>query len=420
MRVLVLMDEATLKLLENGQPPIAGFSHDKNLFQFAHESLRKGFDVYFCSIQADKRITRYWRVYSVYPFWDWRDEGTRYEKLLPDIVVGVFLEALNVRRTFPEAKIVAIQAAVHWAESPETFGAQYLFDTITAVRYNVDFVITQNSRMKNLIDVFFKFVAQVSILDRILVSPLGIVEEERRENVDRAAVRAQMGLGAGDIAIVNSGGVWSWTDFNCFLEAYCRYCSERDSRFKLFIMGFQQPENDFHTSYIARTQDILNHNPDVARRNVVAEHDWYKASRVVKQYTAAADIGLNVNLPTLENWQSYRLRFLDYLYFGLPAINTAGDQVADELSPEALFVVRPGDSGGYVRVLREIEENPTLIEAKGRAMHALASRYDSRKTYGVVLDRIVATPRRPRDDHARWPETVLDLMGRRERGAVLF
>ncbi|WP_164975653.1 hypothetical protein [Sphingobium fluviale] len=413
MRILILMDNATLAQLVSGQPPIAGFSHDKNLFQFAHESLRKGYELFICSIQDDKRTTQYNRIYSVYPFWDARPDGTDYGTVCPDIVVGVFLEAMNVRTVFPHAKIVAIQAAIHWSESPETFGAEYLFDTITAIRYNVDFLITQNERMKNLLDVFFKFVAKTSIADRIIVAPLGIVEEERREVVDRQQIRRQMGLADGEIAIVNSGGVWSWTDFNCFISAFCRHCDARASKLKIFIMGFQQPENDFHTAYIAQTKKIISQHSHLIGRNIVIEDEWYRASKVVKQYTAAADVGLNVNLPTLENWQSYRLRFLDYLYFGIPAINTAGDQVADEVCPEALFVVKPGNEQSYLNVLSTIESDPKALATRAAAMHKLARSYDSRATYGVAIDHIVASPRRPEQDFAAWPETVLDFATRR-------
>lgn len=415
MRILILMDDATLVHLESGRPPVAAYSHDKNLFQLAHESLRKGHDVYICSIQQDKRETVYRRIYSVYPVWHAVQDGTEYVSVSPDIVAGVFLEAMNIRSIFPHAKIVAIQAAIHWTESPETFDGRYLFDSITAIRYNVDYVITQNDRMKNILDVFFKFVAGTDLSSRILVCPLGIVEEERRESVDRTLTRKQMGVEEGDIAIVNSGGVWCWTDFLCFIRAFCRYCSDRESRIKLFIMGFQQPENTFHTDYIGSVKSVIYGHAGLIGKNIFVEDDWYRASSVVKRYTAAADIGLNVNLPSLENWQSYRLRFLDYLYFGLPAINTVGDQVADEIAPESLFIVRSGDEAGYVNVLREIEDNPSLVIEKGSAMRRLADRFDSRLTYGSVIDALLRGSQRVQPGVFDSRPSVLDFANDRAR-----
>lgn len=416
MRVLILMDEATLNMLQSGQPPVAGFSHDKNLFQFAHEALRKGYSVMIGSIQGDKVSNRYWDVTAVYPLWQWQDNGVGYVDVRPDLVVGVFLEGMNVRSVFPEAKIIAIQAAIHWAESPQNFTARYLFDTITAIRFNVDFIVTQNQRMKNLLDVFFKFVAKTDVADRILVAPLGIVEEERRDVEDRRVVRSRMGLSRSSIAIVNSGGVWNWTDFNSFLTAYCGYCVKVRSDLKLFIMGFQQPENDYHTDYIDHAKSVISSNQSLIGKNIVIEDDWYAASKVVKSFTAAADLGLNVNLPSLENWQSYRLRFLDYLYFGIPAINTTGDTISDEIGAEALFIVRPGDVDGYQAVLAAIERDRSVIARKAEAMKALAAEFDSRKTYGRVIDQIVRTPKRSDRDFAEWPETVLDFAENRARG----
>lgn len=413
MRVLILMDNATLAVLKNGEPPLAAFSHDKNLFQFAHETLRKGGVVFLTSIQ-DHPVTRpYYEVSSAYPFWNMSDTATDYADVAPDIVVAVFLEAMNIRAYFPHPKIVAIQAAVHWTESPDNFRSWYLFDTITAIRYNVDFVITQNERMKNILDVFFRFIAQTQITDRILVSPLGIVDEERRELYDREATRRAMGLLEGEIAIINSGGVWKWTDFNSFLLAFCEFCAEGNSPFKLFIMGFQQPENAEHTDYISETKSILRRYRALVGKNIIVEDDWYKASRDVKRFTSAADIGLNVSRPSLENWQSYRLRFLDYLYFGLPAINTMGDEVADKGVCEGLFTVRSGDIQSYKDVLQAICDSPGVVEQRRNAMRAFAANYDSRETYGKVIDRIVDMPRREIDDHAAWPETVLDFASRR-------
>ena len=413
MRVLILIDEITLPYLRNGEPPSAPFSHDKNLYQFAHEALRQGCVVFFAAIQKHPIARDYYQVSSVYPEWRFEGDPTDYGSVRPDIIVAVFTEALNIREYFPHPKIVAIHAALHWVESPERFSAQYLFDLITAVRYNVDFIITQNERMKSLIFTFYNFLAKWNSEERIIVAPLGIVPEERREEVSRADLRAQLGLSPSDIAIVNSGGVWRWTDVNTFMTAFCDVVNAGASNLKLFIMGLAQPTNTDHVDYINDTMEIIKNNAHLLGQNLFIEFDWDAASKVVKNVTRCADIGLNVNRDSLENWQSYRLRFLDYMTLGLPAINTSGDYLSANDARDAVFLVEYGNLESYRTVLRAVSKNPKEVEKRRRAMLKVAERFDSRNTYGKAIERIIAMERRDPQEHNRMEPCVLDYANER-------
>jgi hypothetical protein len=417
MRVLILIDEGTLPHLRPGGPPTVVYSHDRNLFQFAHECLRKGLTVMISAAQADAHERPYWVVRQVYPTWEQDGAPIGYEDVAPDIVAAVFPEALNIRRQFPHPKIVAIHAAVHWVESPLAFSAQYVYDLITAVRYNIDFVLTQNERMAEILFTVYALLAKWPYRDRIIVAPLGIVSEEVVSVADRAATRQAMGLTDQEIAIVNSGGVWRWTDFNSLLAAFCSWVNERDSRLKLFIMGFSQPLNNQHDAYLAETEQILVRFKHLVGGSVRIVNDWSEASRKVLDYTAASDIGVNVNARSLENWQSYRLRFLDYMKFGLPTINTKGDIMSEELHGDHVFAVDAGSIESYWSVFEQIEAEPALIKEKAAAMRQLASSYNSTETYGKTLDKILAMQRRPENDHETWGSCVLDYAAALNRTA---
>jgi hypothetical protein len=407
MRILILIDGDTIAQLKSGSPPTAPYSHDKNLFQFGHESLRYGYEVFVSDVQASAQSRLYYRVHQIYPLWTWDGMGIGFQQIRPDIVVSVFPEALNVRQVFPDAKIVAIHAATQWIEVPERFPAQYTYDLITAIRYNIDFMITQNERMKEILETMYMFLAKWPYKDRILVAPLGIVQEERKSLPDRASVRKTMGLSDRDIGIINSGGIWRWTDFNNFFEAFCSVARKRNTRLKLFIMGVKQSSNLDHEDYIDEFEEKVYRNRDLIGDRIVLFRDWNEASKIVKEYTFGADVGLNVNKSTLENWQSYRLRFLDYLYFGMPAINTYGD-VVSERYPDAVYLNKPGDVEGYKNILKHINGHPSSVRLKGRRMEEIARDYDSKNTYGLAVKHIIKTPRRNIDDSAGWGDTVLD------------
>ncbi len=365
------------------------------------------------SAQDDVTKRPSWVVDQVYPTWKQQDVPLGYGEIAPDIVVSVFPEALNIRQHFPHAKIVAIHAAIHWVELPERFKAQYVFDLITAMRYNVDFILTQNQRMAEVLQVFYNLLAKWPLSDRIIVSPLGIVEEEMHALPDLRQVRAEMCLEPGETAIINAGGVWRWTDFNTFLEAFGEHAlGMPDSRLRLFVMGLLQPTNIDHTEYVAETEALLYRYRHMMGQRITVYNHWDDAGRRVRAYTASSGVGLNVNKPSFENWQSYRLRFLDYVTFGVPVINTRGDLISDTAGADHAFLVDAGDVRSYRDVLDAIASRPDLIARKAAGMRALARTFDSRNTYGAALDRIDRTPRRPAGDHAAWGECVLDYASR--------
>ncbi len=412
LRVLLLIDEITLPYLIDGQPPAAPFSHDKNLFQFAHEALRRGWTVMVSAAQPDARTRPTWEVRQVYPIWQQDRTPIDYADVKPHIVAAVFPEALNIRAHFPHPKIVAIHAAIHFVEDPQRFKAQYVFDLITAVRYNIDFILTQNARMAEILHVFYNLMAKWPYQDRIIVAPLGIVEEERRVRPDVAAVRVDMGLSPGETAIINSGGVWRWTDFNSFLEAFGEHAQgSPGSALRLFVMGLLQPTNIDHGTYVEQTEALLWRFRELMGSRITVYNHWDDAARRVRAYTASSGIGLNVNKPSLENWQSYRLRFLDYMAAGVPVINTRGDLLSETGGGAHAFLVDAGDVRSYRAVLDAIAAEPGLVAERAAGMRALARDFDSRNTYGAALDQIARTPRRPAGDDAQWGDCVLDYAG---------
>ena len=408
VRVLLLLDAATLDSLAAGAPPASVYSHDQNLFQFGHESLRRGWRVAVAPVQADAGTRWVRTVRAVYPYWEFDGEGDTAAAWAPEMVVAVHTEALNLRRHHPDAKLVAIQAAVHWVESPQNFGGQHVFDLATSVRYNIDFVLTQNARMAELLGVLFMLLARWPHGERIMVAPLGLVAEARRDVPTREVARREMRLGPDAVAIVNAGGTWRWTDFATTLQAFGEHCEAApDSPLRLFAMGLTQPGNTGHAAYVGEVETLLYRFRALLGTHLFVQNHWAEASRMVSTATAAADIGLNVNQAGLEAWQSFRLRLLDYMAAGLPVLQTRGDLLT-EAGCEHALLVRPGDVGDHRRALDMIVADRTVLEPRAAAMRALAATFDSRATYGAALDRIARTPRRADGDHAAWGDCVLD------------
>lgn len=406
--VLILIDHNALEHLAEDTPPRTRFSHDRNLLQFAHEALRRKFAVWVAPIGDDPNAPSCLRVHKVFPRWSAASNAVRFADLSPDIVVAVFPDALNVRSLFPTAKIVAIHAAIHWIESPEIFPARHTFNVLTAIKYNVDFIITQNRRMAEILAKVYHLFVQWPFEDRILVAPLGIVPEELSIEFDRAATREEMGLRESDIAIINAGGVWRWTDVNTFLRAFGEFIEETAAPFKLYLMGLVQAHNHDHDAYITETEAILERFKNLVGKNIVVYRDWIAAGRLVAAYTGASDIGLNVNMDSLENWQSHRVRSIEYLGHGIPVINTLGDLFSEEADGAHVFLGRSGDIESYKVILRQIWKNPSILSEKAQAMKKLHDRYDTQAILGRIIDHISRTPRRVNKDYIDWDRCLIE------------
>ena len=417
MRILILMDLQAATLAD-GQPPFVAYSHDKNLLQFAHEALRKNLVVLIGPIGGDPVSHTYWRARQVYPTLQRDSDALAFQDVRPDIVVGVFPDQLNIRRYFPHPKIVGIHAAIHWIESPERFSADYVLNLLRAVRYDIDFIVTQNPRMAEILTIVYEFFVRWPYRNRVLVAPLGIVDEESRAVVDRKTVRQEMALADDEVAIINAGGVWRWTDVNTFLRAFGRFSERGPSRLKCYLMGIIQPNNKDHYEYVAETFRILERYRDLVGDRITVYRDWNAAGGHVANFTAASDIGLNVNQSSLENWQSYRIRFLEYMMRGLPVIATGGDLMSGVQGARHAFIAEPGNQDSYEAILNIVNSNPEVLEEKAAAMRQLSEEFNSRNTYGRVIDHILRTPRREDGDHEAWGPSILELAQQQAIGQI--
>ncbi len=67
-----------------------------------------------------------------------------------------------------------------------------------------------------------------------------------------------------------------------------------------------------------------------------------------------ADLGISLNIPSIENRYAIRARLLDYLWAGLPCVLTKGDLTAQRLYDAGLAaLVEPGDAQGVASAILE-------------------------------------------------------------------
>jgi len=291
---------------------------------------------------------------------------------------------------------VFVIPATFWLESPELYGRDHLERLREALVYDIDDVLTQNEEMGDLFRGLARVVGVTVDKKRVTIAPCGYLPEDESGLLElersREAVRQEMGLAAHDIAIINSGGVWKWTDLDVFLQAFTEFHREHPGNpLKLFLMGLRQPDNPDHGQFIADFEGILRANSDLETSGAIRVfRDWKDAGSRLPRFNFGADLGLNVSKDSMENAQSFRQRFVEYVKACLPVINTYGDPMSKSDYREMMVVVDPGRIESYKAAFRKIVDNPALLRQMRQAARPLRARLRTDGVYRPALQQIMA------------------------------
>lgn len=436
-KVSFIFDDHAKPYWRSGRPPRTALSHDFNLFQMAHEALRLGMGVHFTTIADYFHYGSAVPVSQVYPTLHVSSNETKLEEVDPDILVCVHGQVFAGGQ-LQRAKKVAMHPALYFIEMPHTYGEHQTLALLQAVRYHVDHLVVQNERMREIAGAAYEWLCKWRAQDRVHVSPLGIVAEEQIDLRDRQVSRRVLGLKPSDVAIVNGGGVWRWTEVNSFLRGFCAAVRAGDTRLHFFLSGFKQTENTDHSAYIAETYAILRENLDLVggedarafvveatpgqdgardaadpgRGHIHFRADWTAASRQLPEVLSAADFGLNVSADTVENWQSHRVRCLDYIRYGLPIISTAGDLFSEREAREVTVTVAERTPAAFHAGLHRIASGEVRAADLREAFQTVRDRLDTRNSFGRLLLLVASTPRKLFDPN---DESILEYAWRIRR-----
>jgi len=198
------------------------------------------------------------------------------------------------------------------------------------------------------------------------------------------------GINADDKVLLWGGGLWDWLDPLTLLRAMARLADHRLD-IKLFFMG------------------VKHLNPQEAQRRGISEtlaladelrltertvffNDWV-AYEDRANYLLEADVGVSLHRDHLESRFSFRTRFLDNLWTGLPLIASRGDILSQEIEHLRLgSLVEPGDVDGLVAAILEMVDTPHLRRRYQSRFQATAEA----RRWEVVARPLVDFCRHPR------------------------
>ncbi len=213
-------------------------------------------------------------------------------------------------------------------------------------------------------------------------------------------------IGADDKVLLWGGGIWNWLDAPTLIRAMARIAQHR-SDVKLFFMGIKRPSSVTAKMWAAAEALELGESLGLTGRSVFF-NEWVPYTER-ENYLLEADLGVSLHPDHLETRFSFRTRFLDYLWAGLPIVATRGDVLSEQVEAQELGrIVEPGDVDGVARAILSLLEIPNLREFYRSRFEQVAALY----RWDVVTRPLVefcASPRFAPDKEFLRQSPLFDL-----------
>ena len=192
-----------------------------------------------------------------------------------------------------------------------------------------------------------------------------------------------------------NGGLWDWLDPLTLLDALALLRRE-DPRWVLAVSGVKRPS---HRPRM-RTNDVVERRVrELGLQEAVHLPDSWVPYERRADPLLEADVAVSCHVSTLEARFSYRNRFLDCLWAGLPIVCTEGDCFADEVAARGWGeTVPPGDPQALAAAMRAVVGRGRDHYAQALAAGARDYSWDAAASrLETVAERALAAgPRRPR------------------------
>jgi glycosyltransferase involved in cell wall biosynthesis len=213
------------------------------------------------------------------------------------------------------------------------------------------------------------------------------------------------GIRPTDKLLIWNGGTTDWYDPDTFLLALHHLAQERDD-IKALFLGATYP-NVPALGWGRRFRSAIDTAKELGLygSTVFFEFGWVPYDDV-PDYLLEADAGVCAYSDHLETYYSFRTRFMDLLWAGVPIICTKGDTLAEMIEQEGLgLAVPPGDPIAMAHAIRSLLDDQEGQERIRKRIQQVRQRLTWEQAMTPLIDfcRIARPPARPR--HGRlWGE----------------
>jgi hypothetical protein len=164
----------------------------------------------------------------------------------------------------------------------------------------------------------------------------------------------------------------------------------------MVVMATKHPNPDLvGETWMLNEARRLSAELGLTGRHVFFNEGWVPYENRADWYLEA-DVGVSTNFEHIESHFSFRVRFLDYLWCGLPILCSSGDILAEAVERDKLgLTVAPGDVDGLAAAIETLAD-PSVRQEYGARVGALAGKYTWSQA-AAPLVRFCDQPRRAPD-----------------------
>jgi glycosyltransferase involved in cell wall biosynthesis len=221
------------------------------------------------------------------------------------------------------------------------------------------------------------------------VVPFGL-PGERPQHTRSVLKGVYPGITADDKVILWNGGIWDWFDALTLVKSMARIAQQRTD-VKLVFAGIKRPGVTLAQERATRETIALTRELNLYNRGVFF-NDWVPYQER-QNFLLESDVGVSVHLDHVEGRFSFRSRFLDFIWAGLPIVATRGDVMSDLVAAHGLGrTVPPRDVDALTHALLELLDTPNLRQTLAPRFEQVAAAYRWDVVVGPLIE-FCANPR---------------------------
>lgn len=199
-----------------------------------------------------------------------------------------------------------------------------------------------------------------SLRSLIDVAPHGVRSDAPRHSGARRLRGVHPNIREDDKIFVWNAGIVPWYDPVTLIRAIDRIRRDRDD-VKLLFLGTRYPDL-WEENQALRDAFDLSNQLNLMDETIFFQTGWVPYEEV-KDYILECYAGACTYRTNLETRYSFRTRFVDLIWAGLPILCTEGDVLADRVAKEELGVAVPeGDVDAVEAGLRRLLDDPAFYD----------------------------------------------------------
>jgi glycosyltransferase involved in cell wall biosynthesis len=185
--------------------------------------------------------------------------------------------------------------------------------------------------------------ADTSLRSVLAIAPYGV---RPRPLPPRGGVKGVApGIRSGDKLLLWNGTIIEWYDAASLIRAVHRLSRERDD-VKLVFLGTEHPHSFDAGRFRGMGGGAVREAYELARAlGILDTHVFFNFGwsddATTERYLADADIGVATYFDNLETRFSFRVRFFDLIWAGLPIVSTRGDVMSEMVDRRGLGISVP-------------------------------------------------------------------------------